>query len=320
MPRSTQESTVSRRKKILQLLSDSGEVLVENLSKEFAVSEVTIRNDLDQLEKKNMLIRARGGAIKLETGVGFDQRLADKHKLNYADKARIGKRAALLVNEADTIIIDSGSTTAEMVKNLPDFQDLTVITNALNIANQLMVKPYVNMIIPGGYLRKNMLSLVGPQAEKSLRNFQCRQMLFGRRWSRYKAGHLYSECGRGQVERDHDRGVQRGYIINRLFEIQETQLRFHLPDQPDRQGDHRQQDPGRRQETSPGCRRRSYNSLIHTNNPSFRARLRPLFTFTSLLFCKFFFHSISLKENYLYIFVIVTKRNYMERFRNINKF
>src|SRR5882757_4242934 len=141
MPRSTKESTVSRRKKILHLLSDSGQVLVDDLSKEFSVSEVTIRNDLDQLEKKNMLIRARGGAIKMETGVGLDQRLADKNKINYAEKSRIGKRAALLVNEADTIIIDSGSTTAEMVRNLADFQDLTVITNALNIASQLMVKP-----------------------------------------------------------------------------------------------------------------------------------------------------------------------------------
>jgi DeoR family transcriptional regulator of aga operon len=179
MPRSTEESTVSRRKKILELLSKTGEVLVQKLSKEFLVSEVTIRNDLDQLEKKNMLIRARGGAIKMEAGVGLDQRLADKHKINYAEKARIGKRAAQLVSEGDTIIIDSGSTTAEMVKNLPDFQDLTVITNALNIANQLMVKPYVNMIIPGGYLRKNMLSLVGPQAEKSLRNFNVDKAFLG---------------------------------------------------------------------------------------------------------------------------------------------
>ena len=179
MPRSTQESTVSRRKKILQMLSDSGQVLVDDLSKEFSVSEVTIRNDLDQLEKKNQLIRARGGAIKLQSGVGLDQRLADKHKINYPEKARIGKRAAQLVSEADTIIIDSGSTTAEMVKNLPDFQDLTVITNALNIANQLMIKPYINMIIPGGYLRKNMLSLVGPQAEKSLRNFNVDKAFLG---------------------------------------------------------------------------------------------------------------------------------------------
>lgn len=179
MPRSTHESTVSRRKDILQLLSDKGQVLVDSLSRQFKVSEVTIRNDLDQLEKKNLLIRARGGAIKFETSVGLDQRLADKHRINHSEKARIGKHASLLVSEGDTIIIDSGSTTSEMVKNLPDLQDLTVITNALNIANQLVNKPNINMIMPGGYLRKNMLSLVGPQSEKSLRNFNVDKAFLG---------------------------------------------------------------------------------------------------------------------------------------------
>lgn len=174
-----QDSTVSRRKEILQMLSEKGEVFVEALSDKFGVSEVTIRNDLDQLEQKNMLIRARGGAIKLESGVAIDQRLADKNRINFQEKSRIGKRAAQLVNESNTIIIDSGSTTSEMVRNLAEFQDLTVITNALNIANQLMTRPSINVIIPGGYLRKNSLSLVGPQAEKSLRNFNVDKAFLG---------------------------------------------------------------------------------------------------------------------------------------------
>lgn len=179
MPRSTYESTVSRRNQILRLLSESGQVLVDELSQEFKVSEVTIRNDLDQLEKKHLLVRARGGAMKVESSVGLDQRLADKNKINYPEKAKIGKKAALLVSEYDTIIIDSGSTTGEMVKNLPDLHDLTVITNALNIVNQLMMKTNINLIVPGGYLRKNMLSLVGPQAEKSLRNFNVDKAFLG---------------------------------------------------------------------------------------------------------------------------------------------
>jgi len=173
-----QDSTVSRRKEILQMLSDKGEVFVEALSEKFGVSEVTIRNDLDQLEQKNMLLRARGGAIKLE-GVAIDQRVADKNRINFPEKSRIGKVAAQLVTESDTIIIDSGSTTAEMVRALPDFQDLTVITNAINIANQLIIRPNINVIIPGGYLRKNSLSLVGPLAEKSLRNFNVDKAFLG---------------------------------------------------------------------------------------------------------------------------------------------
>ncbi|AYB33405.1 MULTISPECIES: transcriptional repressor AgaR [Chryseolinea] len=173
------DSTVGRRKEILHLLSEKGEVFVEELSKLFSVSEVTIRNDLDQLEQKNTLIRARGGALKFETGVANDQRLADKSRINFQEKARIGKVAAQLITESDTIIIDSGSTTSELVRNLPDLQDLTVITNALNIANQLITKPNINMIMPGGYLRKNSLSLVGPLAEKSLRNFNVDKAFLG---------------------------------------------------------------------------------------------------------------------------------------------
>lgn len=161
------------------MISDQGQVFVKALSEKFNVSEVTIRNDLEQLEKKNLLIRARGGALKVETGVAVDQRLADKNRIHFQEKARIGKRAAQLIFESNTIIIDSGSTTAEMVKNLPQLQDLTVITNALNIANQLMTIPQINMIIPGGFLRKNSLSLVGPQAEKSLRNFNVDKAFLG---------------------------------------------------------------------------------------------------------------------------------------------
>lgn len=174
-----QDSTVSRRREILRMLSENGQVIVDALSDKFKVSEVTIRNDLDQLEKKNMLIRARGGAIKLETGVGIDQRLADKNRINFQAKSKIGSKAAQLIVESDTIIIDSGSTTAEMVRNLPALQDLTVITNAMNIANQLATRPNTNVIIPGGYLRKNSLSLVGSQAEKSLRNFNVDKAFLG---------------------------------------------------------------------------------------------------------------------------------------------
>ncbi len=173
------DSTVGRRKEILTILSEKGKVMVNDLSKKFKVSEVTIRNDLDQLEQKNALIRARGGALKFETGVAIDQRLTDKSKINFKDKNSIGKRAAQLILESDTIIIDSGSTTAELVRHLPILNDLTVITNALNIANLLGSSPNINMIIPGGYLRKNSLSLVGPLAEKSLRNFNVDKVFLG---------------------------------------------------------------------------------------------------------------------------------------------
>ncbi len=166
-----QRFTVSRRKKILERIQETGEVMVTGLSKEFDVSEVTIRNDLEHLERKNLLIRARGGAIHSDNHVGIDQRLTDKNKLHMAEKAAIGKKAASLIHDGETIIIDSGSTTAEIVKHLGEVRQLNVITNALNIANLLTAHSSINVIIPGGYLRQNSMSLVGPLAEKNLLGF-----------------------------------------------------------------------------------------------------------------------------------------------------
>jgi DeoR family transcriptional regulator of aga operon len=171
LPKRNERFTVSRRKKILEHAKEKGEVLVSRLSKEFNVSEVTIRNDLEYLERKNLLLRARGGAIHTENHVGIDQRIAEKNKLHANEKAAIGKKAASLINDGDTIIIDSGTTTAEIVKHINNIKQLNIITNALNITNLLIGYPNVNVIIPGGYLRQNAMSLVGPLAEKNLRNF-----------------------------------------------------------------------------------------------------------------------------------------------------
>lgn len=163
--------TVSRRKKILEQVKETGEVLVADLSRQFEVSEVTIRNDLEYLERKNLLIRARGGAIHTENQVGIDQKITDKNKIHMAEKIAIGKKAASMIGDNETIIIDSGTTTAEIARHLGGVKQLNVITNALNIANLLVGYTNINVIVPGGYLRQNSMSLVGPLAEKNLRNF-----------------------------------------------------------------------------------------------------------------------------------------------------
>ncbi len=175
-----QHNTVDRRMKILNKLSINDQVFVNELSKEFGVSEVTIRNDLEQLESKNLLIRARGGAMSTTQVVSQDLQLGEKHKLNLAEKVKIGKAAAKLIKESDTLIVDSGTTTLEVIRNIdPSLSNVTVITNALNIANQLVSMPNVNLIIPGGVLRKNSLSLIGPLAEKSFRNFFVDKVFLG---------------------------------------------------------------------------------------------------------------------------------------------
>ena len=170
--------SLDRRAKIIEYLELRGQVKVTDLSDEFKVSEVTIRNDLAQLEEKGLLIRSRGGAIKPQR-VSIDYKLYEKSKKNFKEKQAIGKKAAELINDNDTIIIDSGSTTMEVAKNLSQFSNLTVITNALNIASQLVEFNNIKVIMLGGLLRNNSLSLIGPIAENSIKNYFCDKLIIG---------------------------------------------------------------------------------------------------------------------------------------------
>ncbi len=180
MGRSYSKSTVSRRAEILEELDSKGQVTVRELSKLFKISEVTIRNDLAHLEKQNMLIRARGGAIKVKLyHVGIDPPFSDKQKEYLKEKQRIAKAAVEYIEDGDTIVFDSGTTTTEVAKNLDKFKDLTIITNALNIASILSDNDDFNVFMPGGFLRKKSLSLVGGLAEESFNKFYCDKLFLG---------------------------------------------------------------------------------------------------------------------------------------------
>ncbi|MBI5807704.1 MAG: DeoR/GlpR transcriptional regulator [Ignavibacteriales bacterium] len=170
-------STIDRRLEIINLVNSRGQVSVNNLSQIFNVSEVTIRNDLSHLEKKGLIIKTRGGGLKIQS-VGIDQQLNEKAKINAKEKQAIGKKAAELIKDNETIIIDSGTTTVEIAKNIINLNNLTVITNALNIASKL-IRENVKLILLGGFLRTTSLSLVGPIAENSIRNFYCDKCFIG---------------------------------------------------------------------------------------------------------------------------------------------
>ncbi|HEY6906481.1 MAG TPA: transcriptional repressor AgaR [Ignavibacteriaceae bacterium] len=172
-----QMSTIDRRVRILDIINSEGQVAVGELSQKFNVSEVTIRNDLSHLEKKGLLIKTRGGGLKVQR-VGIDQQLNEKARINYKEKVAIGKKAAELIRDNDTIIIDSGTTTVEITKNLNGINNLTVITNALNIASQL-IRDEIKVILLGGVLRTSSLSLIGPIGENNIKNFYCDKCFLG---------------------------------------------------------------------------------------------------------------------------------------------
>ncbi len=180
MTQSSNKSTVTRRAKILEELDVKGQVTVSDLSKRFEISEVTIRNDLAHLEKQNMLIRARGGAIKIKFfRMEIDPPISDKQKEYQREKQKIAKAALKLIENGDTIVIDSGTTTTEIAKNLEQFNNLTIITNALNIASILSEYQDFNIYMPGGVLRKKSLSLVGALASENIKKFYCDKLFLG---------------------------------------------------------------------------------------------------------------------------------------------
>jgi len=176
----TSYSTKERRAEILQELSKQPEVSVNQLSAMFRVSEVTIRKDLNELKRRNLLTRVRGGALRLpETNLGVDMAIKEKQLFHYREKRAIGKLAASLINENETIILDSGTTTFEIAKNLHNFKHLTIVTNAINIAVELSSYNRFTVILLGGHLRESSLSTVGPLAESTLKIFYCDKLFLG---------------------------------------------------------------------------------------------------------------------------------------------
>jgi DeoR family transcriptional regulator, aga operon transcriptional repressor len=168
-----------RRRRILDLLDEEDRVTVEDLVERFDVSAVTIRGDLDALADGGSLVRSHGGALKrLDQG---DLRLAVKETLNHREKLRIGQAAARLIRGAATIILDSGTTTAEIAKQIKTLKldSLTVITNGLNVAMHLADLPHVRVIVIGGLMRHMSYSTVGPQAEQMLSGLNADHLFLG---------------------------------------------------------------------------------------------------------------------------------------------
>jgi DeoR family transcriptional regulator of aga operon len=158
---------LERRTKILELLEKHGQVAVVDLSKRFKTSEVTIRNDLKDLHKRGLARRAHGGAVKVAT-VSMDPSLKIKAELHADEKRRIGAAAAALINDGDSIILDSGTTTQQIARQIKNRKDLKVITNGLNIAMELFGAKDIQLIFLGGVIRQNSLSAVGHFAEDIL--------------------------------------------------------------------------------------------------------------------------------------------------------
>jgi DeoR family transcriptional regulator of aga operon len=169
-----------RRRRILHLLEDQERVTVGKLAKEFGISAVTIRGDLDALDRQGALVRSHGGAVKRLDPLR-DYPLKIKETLHHAAKVRIAEAAFRLIRPGEKIILDSGTTTAEIARRIRNskIKSLTVITNALNIAIELANLANVSVIMLGGMVRQMSYSLVGPHAVQILGELNADHVFLG---------------------------------------------------------------------------------------------------------------------------------------------
>jgi DeoR family transcriptional regulator, aga operon transcriptional repressor len=167
-----------RQRAILDLLRREGRVLVVDLARQFHTSQVTIRKDLELLHVKGLIHRTHGGALTARESALEDPTLREKEKLHRREKLQIAAAAAGMVAEGQVVILDSGTTTSAIARALRNFQNLTIITNAVNIAAELSGSA-LEVILTGGNLRKNSFSLVGPIAEETLHKLNADILFLG---------------------------------------------------------------------------------------------------------------------------------------------
>jgi DeoR family transcriptional regulator, aga operon transcriptional repressor len=151
---------------ILERLSQSGSIDVEDLVRDLDVSPATVRRDLQSLHEQRLLERTHGGAVAI--GGLYELPMRHKTDLHRDEKTRIARAAAEHVREGMTVALTGGTTTTEVSRMLVHRGALTVVTNAVNIAAELAVRPNVRLIVSGGVARAASYELVGPLADDAL--------------------------------------------------------------------------------------------------------------------------------------------------------
>lgn len=167
----------NRQKVLLEYLGEAGTGTIEGLCRQFSVSEMTIRRDLSELEKEGLLIRTHGGA-RLKEAAFFEVSFAAKATQFVAEKKRVAARAVEFVQDGDRVIIDSGTTTGHFARLVKD-RRLTVVTNALNVATDLIDGRQIDLHFCGGALRRGPAAAVGQVAAKFFESIRCDRLFMG---------------------------------------------------------------------------------------------------------------------------------------------
>jgi DeoR family transcriptional regulator of aga operon/DeoR family fructose operon transcriptional repressor len=167
-----------RLTRIREYVSLNGSATVAELCNLLGVSQATVRRDLDELSTRNLLQRTFGG-VTTPSLTTAEPPVFQRRNINAEQKRMIGRLAASMVNNGETVFLGSGSTTLEVARSIKQKRNVTVITNSLPIANLLSDAADVKVIVAGGFLRQTELSMIGHTVEHSLSELRADKVIMG---------------------------------------------------------------------------------------------------------------------------------------------
>jgi DeoR family fructose operon transcriptional repressor len=202
-----------RHQEILRRLREDQQVRVTELARRFGVSSVTIRADLEYLERQGLLQRTRGGAIPV-LEKRFELPLEASRQVRAREKERIGRYAARLVRDGETILLDVGSTTTELARALSrELKNVVVITSALNIALLLETHPGITVIVTGGTLRPLQHSLVNPYGTLLLAEINADRAFLGCNGVHPEKGYTNTNLQEAEIKRAMIASAREVYVL-----------------------------------------------------------------------------------------------------------
>lgn len=198
----------ARQQQIMERITFEGEVKITDLKEAFQVTEMTIRRDLEKLEEAGCIKRTFGGAIF----VGKDVALLERSGVSMEEKMRIGRAAAERIRPGESIFIDGGTTTLQIVRYLPSGMNITVVTNALNVASELSGK-HIPTLMTGGMLLEATSSLIGPVAVQTLAGMAFNRIFLGSTGVNVEHGFSNSNIYEAEIKRTAIRQSQETNIV-----------------------------------------------------------------------------------------------------------
>lgn len=192
---------VERRNRIEQIINKERSVLVIELAKQFEVTTETIRGDLEKLEKQGVLVRTYGGAMLAESSEP-ELAITERDTINYEGKQRIGKYAAQLIKDGETVFLDASTSAWHLARYIKDKRGITVITNAEKIVSELSGCDHIHVVCVGGELTPRNMSFIGRVAEKTIReNYYANKFFFSCKGFTLARGLVDSSEGEAEIKK-----------------------------------------------------------------------------------------------------------------------